>query len=88
MDGRRIRRLPALFLAAGHLGLPTWYATIFLVVSLLACTLVTLSPLSRRKAEERVSQLSPRTAPNTDEMSQLDPLDEAAQTAEAAEETA
>ncbi|MBB5640193.1 MraY family glycosyltransferase, partial [Cryobacterium roopkundense] len=79
------------FVLPVYLGLPTWYATVFLVVSLLTCTLVTLAPLSRRKAEEMASQLSPNTAPHTEEIAQLDPLDEAAQaqqTPQTAEEIA
>jgi len=76
------------FVLPGYLGLPTWYATVFLVVALVICTLVTLAPLSRRKASERDSQLYPSSAPQTEEIAQLDPLDEAAQTVKPAEETA
>ena len=60
-------------------GLPTWYATVFLVVALLACTIVTLAPLSRRKAVEAASQLAPIGPGLTDETAQLDPLDEASE---------
>jgi UDP-GlcNAc:undecaprenyl-phosphate GlcNAc-1-phosphate transferase len=66
------------FVLPVYLGLPTWYATIFIVLALLACTLVTLAPLSRRKAEEVASQQSPRDDPQTGEFAPLDPLDEAA----------
>ena len=66
------------FVLPVYLGLPTWYATIFIVLALLACTLVTLAPLSRRKAEEFASQQSPSDDPQTGEIAQLDPLDEAA----------
>lgn len=60
-------------------GLPTWYATVFLVLALLACTIVTLAPLSRRKAVEAASQLA-RFAPGlSGETAQLDPLDEASE---------
>ncbi|MDH6236452.1 MraY family glycosyltransferase [Cryobacterium sp. CG_9.6] len=76
------------FVLPVYLGLPTWYATIFLVVALVTCTLVTLAPLSRRKADERTSQLSPSDSPHTEETAQLDPLDEAAQAVQPAEETA
>jgi len=76
------------FVLPVYFGLPTSYATLFLVVALIVCTLVTLAPLSRRKAEERASQLSPSDAPRTEEIAQLDPLDEAAQSLKTAEETA
>jgi UDP-GlcNAc:undecaprenyl-phosphate GlcNAc-1-phosphate transferase len=62
--------------------LPGWYATIFLVLALLACTIVTLAPLSRRKAVEAASQLAPSTSGHTAETAQLDPLDEASENAE------
>ena len=67
------------FVLPVYLGLPTWYATVFLLVALLACTLVTLAPLSRRKAAEVASQHRPSVTPRTDQIAQLDPLDEAAQ---------
>jgi len=61
-------------------GLPTWYATIFLVAALIVCALVTLAPLSRRKAVEAASQLAhPIDQPD---IARLDPLDEASTTAE------
>jgi UDP-GlcNAc:undecaprenyl-phosphate GlcNAc-1-phosphate transferase len=66
------------FVLPVYLGLPTWYATIFIVVALLVLTLVTLAPLSRRKAEEFASQQSPSDDPQTGEFALLDPLDEAA----------
>ena len=69
------------FLLPVHFGLPTWYATIFLIVALLVCTLVTLAPLSRRKAVEAASQLA-RTADHRQEIARLDRLDEASATAE------
>ena len=69
-----------------HFGLPTWYATIFLVIALFVCTVVTLAPLSRRKAVEAASQLAPSEArpsetAQTRESAQLDRLDEAAEAA-------
>lgn len=70
------------FVLPVYFGLPTWYATVFLIIALLACTLVTLVPLSRRKAEEAASQLSRSDSPRTEEIAQLDPLDEASETAE------
>ena len=69
------------FLLPVYFGLPTWYATIFLGVALLVCTLVTLAPLSRRKAVEAASQLAPPTD-HTQEIARLDRLDEASATAE------
>ena len=59
-----------------YLGLPTGYATIFLIVSLLICTLVTLAPLGRRKTGEWASQSAPLPVIV---LNQLDPLDVAAQ---------
>jgi UDP-GlcNAc:undecaprenyl-phosphate GlcNAc-1-phosphate transferase len=64
------------FLLPVYFGLPTWYATIFLIVALLVCTLVTLAPLSRRKAVESASQLA-RTTDHEAEIARLDRLDEA-----------
>ena len=69
------------FLLPVYFGLPTWYATIFLIVALLICTLVTLAPLSRRKAVESASQLA-RTAEHREEIARLDRLDEASATVE------
>jgi UDP-GlcNAc:undecaprenyl-phosphate GlcNAc-1-phosphate transferase len=66
------------FLLPVYFGLPNWYATLFLVLALLACTITTLAPLSRRKAVEAASQLAPTDNTQTDETAQLDPLDEAA----------
>ncbi|GAB3123743.1 MraY family glycosyltransferase [Glaciibacter psychrotolerans] len=70
------------FVLPVYFGLPTWYASIFLVVSLLACTIVTLAPLSRRKAAEAATQLTPEPregAPITpfDAGAGFDPLDKA-----------
>jgi UDP-GlcNAc:undecaprenyl-phosphate GlcNAc-1-phosphate transferase len=59
-------------------GLPTWWATVFLVAALVICTVVTLAPLSRRKAIEAASQLAPVTdAIGIPTIARLDPLDEA-----------
>ncbi|TFB51968.1 MraY family glycosyltransferase [Cryobacterium tagatosivorans] len=65
-----------------YFGLPTWYATVFLVVALLACTIVTLAPLSRRKAVEAASQLAHAEPGRLQEFAQLDPLDAASENAE------
>ena len=79
------------FVLPVYFQLPTWYATIFLVIALFFCTVVTLAPLSRRKAVEAASQLAPsemlpsETLPSETaqpkESAQLDPLDEAAEAA-------
>ena len=61
-----------------YFALPTWYATIFLVTTLLICTIVTLAPLGRRKTGEWASQSAPAQIAVLD---QYDPLDEAAATA-------
>ncbi|WP_022884230.1 MraY family glycosyltransferase [Glaciibacter superstes] len=68
------------FLLPVYFQLPTWYATIFLVASLLILTIVTLAPLSRRKVVEAASQLQPAATDDGAETSALDPLDEAAVT--------
>ena len=67
------------FVLPVYFELATWYATVFLVVALLACTIVTLAPLSRRKAVEAASQLAPIGPGLSDETAQLDPLDEASE---------
>jgi UDP-GlcNAc:undecaprenyl-phosphate/decaprenyl-phosphate GlcNAc-1-phosphate transferase len=72
------------FVLPVYFKLPTWYATIFLVVALVICTLVTLAPLSRRKAVEAASQLSPDDASGAPQAAQLDPLDQAAHDADPA----
>lgn len=70
------------FVLPVYLGLPTWYASVFLVLALLACTIVTLAPLSRRKVVEAAIQLTPaphdgaHTAP-IDAAAGFDPLDKA-----------
>ncbi|TFC90915.1 MULTISPECIES: MraY family glycosyltransferase [Cryobacterium] len=69
------------FLLPVYFGLPTWYATIFLIVALVVCTVVTLAPLSRRKAVETASQLA-RPTDHREQIARLDRLDEASATAE------
>ena len=65
------------FVLPVYLGLPSWYASIFLVLALLACTIVTLAPLSRRKAAEAATQLTPiQNDPNEANVG-FDPLDAA-----------
>jgi UDP-GlcNAc:undecaprenyl-phosphate GlcNAc-1-phosphate transferase len=67
------------FVLPVYFQLPTWYATIFLVTALLICTIVTLAPLSRRKAAEAASQLAATGAAKSYESPHLDPLDEASE---------
>jgi len=55
--------------------LPWWWALAFVVVGLVACTVVTLSPLSRRKRVEAAVQSSPDAQP---QFARFDPLDAAA----------
>jgi UDP-GlcNAc:undecaprenyl-phosphate GlcNAc-1-phosphate transferase len=68
------------FVLPVYFGLPTWYATAFLVLALVVCALVTLAPLSRRKAVEAASQLAQSI--DQPDIARLDPLDEASTTAE------
>jgi len=65
------------FVLPVYLGLPSWYASIFLVLALLACTIVTLAPLSRRKAAEAASQLTPTPNDPNEASAGFDPLDAA-----------
>jgi len=63
-------------------GISTGWATAFLVTALVICTVVTLAPLSRRKAIEAASQLAPPTATiGALPSAILDPLDEASDNA-------
>ncbi|WP_439563694.1 MraY family glycosyltransferase [Microcella sp.] len=52
-----------------------WWALTAMVVGLIACTLVTLAPLSRRKRIEAVAQSAPE---GEDDLARFDPLDAAA----------
>jgi UDP-GlcNAc:undecaprenyl-phosphate GlcNAc-1-phosphate transferase len=65
------------FVLPVYLGLPSWYASIFLVLALLACTIVTLAPLSRRKASEAATQLTPTQNDPNEASAGFDPLDAA-----------
>ena len=65
-----------------ELGWDPGWATAFLVTALVICTVVTLAPLSRRKAIEAASQLAPPTATiGALPSAILDPLDEASDNA-------
>lgn len=52
-----------------------WWALTAMVLGLIACTIVTLAPLSRRKRIERAAQSAPDS---TGELARFDPLDAAA----------
>ncbi|MET0974922.1 MAG: hypothetical protein ABWX82_04555, partial [Leifsonia sp.] len=70
------------FVLPAYLGIPSWWATIFLGFGFLVCTALTLAPLSRRKAIEAVSQLAAVDTAEAEELAPQDPLDEAADDAE------
>ncbi|MET0726559.1 MAG: MraY family glycosyltransferase [Leifsonia sp.] len=67
------------FVLPTYFGLPTWGATIFLVVGFFTCAIFTLAPLSRRKAIEAASQSTDAHSPDAPEIAALDPLDEASE---------
>ena len=69
------------FVLPVYFGVQTWWATIFLALALLVCTIVTLAPLSRSKKVEAATQLAhPATLPH--DIVKLDRLDEASTQAE------
>ncbi|THG35618.1 undecaprenyl/decaprenyl-phosphate alpha-N-acetylglucosaminyl 1-phosphate transferase [Glaciibacter flavus] len=68
------------FVLPTYAGLPSWWATVFLAVGFIVCTVLTLAPLSRRKAVEAVSQATDAESPEADRIAVLDPLDEASET--------
>ncbi len=53
----------------------TWWAALATLLGLVACTIITLAPLSRRKAVEAAVQ----STPGDDELARFDPLDAAAE---------
>ncbi|QNO38520.1 undecaprenyl/decaprenyl-phosphate alpha-N-acetylglucosaminyl 1-phosphate transferase [Protaetiibacter sp. SSC-01] len=57
----------------------TWWAALATLLGLVTCTLITLAPLSRRKAVEAAAQSTPTDA----ELARFDPLDAAAEDAPA-----
>ncbi|TXK17798.1 MraY family glycosyltransferase [Homoserinibacter sp. GY 40078] len=61
----------------------TWWAAIATGVGLIACTILTLAPLSRRKAVEAAAQSAPE---HGDGSSRFDPLDIASERVEFADE--
>jgi len=56
---------------------PSWVAIVVTATGLVVCTIVTLSPLSRRKAVEAAVQLAPEGVATDAEVAYLDPLDAA-----------
>lgn len=57
---------------------PSWVAIVVTATGLVICTIVTLSPLSRRKAVEAAVQSAPEETANEADVTQYDPLDAAA----------
>ncbi len=56
---------------------PSWVAIVVTATGLVICTIVTLSPLSRRKAVEAAVQLAPEVTATEADVAQYDPLDAA-----------
>jgi UDP-GlcNAc:undecaprenyl-phosphate GlcNAc-1-phosphate transferase len=56
---------------------PYWLAFVFLGVGVVICTVLTLAPLTRRKAVEAAVQLAPAQSLISTEGASLDPLDQA-----------
>ncbi len=56
---------------------PSWVAIVVAATGLVICTIVTLSPLSRRKAVEAAVQLAPSEVATEADVAQYDPLDAA-----------
>lgn len=71
------------FVLPVYFGLSTMYATGFIVVGLVVCAVVTLAPLSKRKALEVASQAAPANSPDAAASASLDPLDEASEALDA-----
>jgi UDP-GlcNAc:undecaprenyl-phosphate GlcNAc-1-phosphate transferase len=57
---------------------PSWVAIVVTATGLVVCTIVTLSPLSRRKAVEAAVQSAPPDTPGEADAARFDPLDAAA----------
>jgi UDP-GlcNAc:undecaprenyl-phosphate GlcNAc-1-phosphate transferase len=55
----------------------TWWAALATVLGLVACTIVTLAPLSRRKAAEAAVQSADASLASDVHLARFDPLDEA-----------
>jgi UDP-GlcNAc:undecaprenyl-phosphate GlcNAc-1-phosphate transferase len=56
---------------------PAWVAIVVTATGLVVCTIVTLSPLSRRKAVEAAVQLAPERLASDADVARFDPLDAA-----------
>jgi UDP-GlcNAc:undecaprenyl-phosphate GlcNAc-1-phosphate transferase len=56
---------------------PSWVAIVVTATGLVICTIVTLSPLSRRKAFEAAVQSAPEVTASEADVAQYDPLDAA-----------
>jgi UDP-GlcNAc:undecaprenyl-phosphate GlcNAc-1-phosphate transferase len=64
----------------GYVFMPWYWATLLIVIGLVICTIVTLSPLSKRKALEAVAQSTEATeADASPEMARYDGLDAASE---------
>jgi UDP-GlcNAc:undecaprenyl-phosphate GlcNAc-1-phosphate transferase len=57
----------------------TWWAALATVLGLVVCTIVTLAPLSRRKAIESVAQSTDAASAEAAEVARFDPLDAASE---------
>jgi UDP-GlcNAc:undecaprenyl-phosphate GlcNAc-1-phosphate transferase len=57
----------------------TWWAALATVLGLVVCTIVTLAPLSRRKAIESVAQSTDAASADAAEVARFDPLDAASE---------
>jgi UDP-GlcNAc:undecaprenyl-phosphate GlcNAc-1-phosphate transferase len=57
----------------------TWWAALATVLGLVVCTIVTLAPLSRRKAIESVAQSMDADAAEAAVAARFDPLDAASE---------
>lgn len=58
---------------------PYWIAVAFTVVGVIACSILTFAPLSRRKAAEAVAELAPVDSGESAAYAHLDPLDRASE---------
>ena len=57
----------------------TWWAALATVLGLVVCTIVTLAPLSRRKAIESVAQSTDAASAEAAQVARFDPLDAASE---------
>ncbi|MEO6116986.1 MAG: hypothetical protein ABIP33_11425, partial [Pseudolysinimonas sp.] len=66
---------------------PSWVAILVTATGLVICTIVTLSPLSRRKAVEAAVQSAPEETASEAHVAQFDPLDAASDPVDVHSET-